>query len=239
MLIAPHSYPREIQRGVTETLSLSVVDDSDGTAETPSAGTVSVYAGSTAVVDGAAVTAADPSTYSLTGATTLALALASDWLEVWSLTIAGTVHTFRRPAYLVRYPYRHVVQQSDLTELHEDLAARETAGTVDLDGYIQAADTIVRRDLIKRGNRPSLVIDAWALADAHRYKALELLFRDDALSVGDGRYSQLEDYYAGKYRDEWETVVLTYDADEDGTIDEGERRSARSVVMLTSRKGWY
>jgi len=34
-------------------------------------------------------------------------------------------------------------------------------------------------------------------------------------------------------------VVLTYDHDEDGTIDTDERRGGVPVVMLTSRKRWY
>lgn len=236
-LIASQAYPREIQRGVAQTLSLDVYDDSDGSQQTASAGTVAIYAGSSEVLAATAVSAGAPSTYALLAATTDGKALAGDWLEVWTLTIGGSSYTFQRPAYLVRYPYRHVVTQSDLTELHPELGDRDTAGTLDLDGFIRAADTIIRRELIKRGNRPELVIDAWALADAHRYKALELIYRDDTTSIGDGRHRELAEHYAQCYRDEWGAIVLTYDADEDGKIDAGsERMSARSVVFLTSRK---
>ena len=240
MLIARTLYPDEIERGVDSVISLAVYEDSTGAEQTASAGTVSLYAGSRLVVDAVSVTAGAPSTYTVPAASTSGEALSGEWLEVWSLTISGTVHTFQRPAYLVRRPYRHTVTQADLTQLHPDLAARETAGTVDLDGYIQAADTIVRRDLIKRGNRPELVVDAWALADAHRYKALEMLFRDDGHSVGDGRYQDLSAEYAEKYREEWSSISFVYDADADGTIDsEGERRSGLPVVFLTARKQWW
>ena len=239
-LIASISYPDEIQRGVANVLSVTVYDDATGSAKTASAGTVSVYAGSRKVVNEATVTAGNPSTYTIPAATTKDEALAGDWLSVWSLTIDGVVTTFSRPAFLVRRPYRHVVTQADVTDLHPELATRETDGTLDLDSYIQAADVLVRRDLIKRGNRPELVFDAWALADAHRYKALELIFRADAHSVGDGRYRDLSEHYAQAYRDEWGTISLVYDDDEDGTIDDTDgRRGGQPVVMLTARKRWF
>ena len=239
-LIASVPYPDEIQRGVSNALAISVYDDATGAAKTSTAGTVSIYAGSRKVVDEATVTAGNPSTYTLPAVTTQDEALAGDWLEVWSLTIDGAVQTFTRPAFLVRRPYRHVVTQADVTDLHPELADRETAGTLDLDGYIQSADVTIRRDLIKRGNRPELVFDAWALADAHRYKALELIFRADAHSVGDGRYRDLAEHYAEKYREEWGSVSLVYDDDEDGVIDDtDDRRGGQPVVMLTARKRWW
>jgi hypothetical protein len=239
-LIASVPYPDELQRGVTQTLSLTVYDDGTGATKTATSGTVSIYAGSRKVIDEATVSAGNPSTYSLAASSTSTESLAGDWLEVWSLVIDGATQVFSRPAFLVRRPYRHVLTQGDVTELHPELADRETAGTLDLDGTIQAADAVVRRDLIKLGNRPELVFDVWALLDAHRAKTLELIFRADAQSVGDGRYRELADYYAEQYREEWGRVSFTYDSDQDGVIDDTDaRRGGQPVVMLTSRKRWW
>lgn len=240
MLIARTRYPDEIERGKDTVISLAVYDDATGAEQTATAGTVTIYAGSSEFVSAASVTAGAPSTYTVLGSATASESLSGEWLEVWTLTIGGASYTFSRPAYLVRRPYRHTISQADLTELHPDLATRESAGTLDLDGYIQAADTVIRRELIKRGNRPELVIDAWSLADAHRYKALELLFRDDSHSVGDGRYSDLAAQYAELYAAEWSSISFHYDYDTDGTIDAAEeRRAGAPVVFLTSRKRWW
>ena len=240
MLVASVPYPDELQRGVDTTITLAVYDDATGAQKTATSGTVSVYAGSRKLIDEATVTAGAPSSYTLAAASTSGESLAADWLEVWTLVIDGTSHTFSRPAFLVRRPYRHVLTQADVTELHPELADRETAGTLDLDQYIQAADAVVRRDLIKKGNRPELVFDTWALLDAHRAKVLELVFRADSQSVGDGRYAELADYYAQAYRDEWGTISFTYDDDEDGTIDDNDdRRGGQPTIMLTHRKRWW
>lgn len=239
MLIAAARVPDEIQRGVDTTLTLVITEDTTGATVTPTSGTVDVYAGSQQIITGAAVSAGASSTYTVAAASTDGRSLSSDYLVVWSMVVSGVTHQFQRAAYLVRRPYRHVVVQSDLTELHPDLASRETAATVDLDAYIRAADVMVRRELIKRGNRPDLVLDPWALADAHRYKALELIYRDDAHAVGDGRHAELAAHYAEAWDREWSTVVLTYDHDEDGTVDTDERRSGAPVILLTSRKRWY
>lgn len=240
MLIARTRYPDEIERGKDTVISLAVYDDGTGAEQTATAGTVTIYAGSSEFVSAASVTAGAPSTYTVFGSATASESLSGEWLEVWTLTIGGASYTFSRPAYLVRRPYRHTITQADLTELHPDLATRESAGTLDLDGYIQAADTVIRRELIKRGSRPELVIDAWSLADAHRYKALELLFRDDSHSVGDGRYSDLAAQYAELYAAEWSSISFHYDYDTDGTIDAAEeRRAGAPVVFLTARKRWW
>ena len=239
-LVASIPYPDELQRGIATSISLSVYDDATGAAKTAASGTVSIYAGSRKIVDEATVTAGNPSTYTVPAASTADESLSGDWLEVWTLVIDGTSHTFSRPAFLVRRPYRHVLTQADVTELHPELATRETAGTLDLDSYIQAADATVRRDLIKKGNRPELVFDVWALLDAHRAKVLEMVFRADAQSVGDGRYAELAEHYAQVYRDEWGTISFTYDTDEDGVIDDtDDRRGGQPVIMLTSRKRWW
>lgn len=239
MLTAGVPYPIEIERGKTQSLSIAITDDTDGSAKTPTSGTVSLYDGSQRLVDAATVAPGNPSTYSLPASVTDGRTPAGDYLLVWALVIDGATETFSQPAYLVRYPYRHVLQSADLAELHPDLTTRDTAGTVDLDSAIRAADAIMRRELVRRGNRPDLVVDAWALFEAHRAKALEIVFRDDAQSVGDGRYLELAEHYAQQYAAQWSGISFAYDTDASGVIDGAdERRAGSPVVMLTARKRW-
>ena len=52
-------------------------------------------------------------------------------------------------------------------------------------------DTAIQTALIRQGERPQLVLDAWQLRSLHAYRTLELFYRDAASSVGDGRYIEL------------------------------------------------
>jgi len=232
-----YALPRFLRRGVDESLTLDVYD-SAGVQQTATVGTLSVFAGSRTVLDEVAVaTLGPPAAYALAAAVTATEGLSDRWLEVWSLTIGGSVEVFQRPAYLVRRLLTPVIDDRDLSELHSDLAELRDPSQQSYAGQRHSAWIRLNKWLIQQGNRPALIFDSWGLRDVHIYLSLEIIFRDFATSVGDGRYSKLSDHYRQIARDEFDRLQLAYDFDEDGTNDsDAEKRSATPVTYLSS--GW-
>ena len=236
MLVARQSYPRMIERGVDQTLTLDVFN-ADGAQQTATAGTVTITAGSAVVVAAAAVTSLGPPvSYTLTAATTATLSLSDRWLEVWALTIGGVVYTFTRAAYLVRRVLYPVITDTDLTPRYADVVVLN--GGAVLSEKREEAWAIIQRDLIRRGRRPELVLDAWALSDVHIHQTLALFFAELALSVGDGRYADRERFHRERYAEEWDRLTFRYDADTDGVVDEGEAVSGTPVLWLSAPVYW-
>lgn len=239
-MILRYQLPRFIERGVTQTLSLDVYNDA-GSQQTITSGTLTIYAGGSALsgVDGVAVSGGAPGTYSLADTATSGEGLSDRWLEVWSVAISGTDYVFRRPAYLVRHKLYPTITDTDITDRYDDLDDYLDSDTTTFQAYRDAAWVIVNRDLIKRGRRPELVMDSYSVAEAHIHKTFELVFGDFASKVGSpGRYEERERYHRDMYRREWEDMVLTYDADEDGTPDEEERQSGMPTVWLSRPVGF-
>ena len=240
-MIPHYRLPRMIERGVSQTLSLPVFADDGTTAQTATSGTVSIYAGSRAIVEGAAVSAGPPAAYTLAAAKTSDESLSERWLEKWTLTIGGTVFTFQRPAYLVRRVLYPTLIDADLVEYHSDLLSLLDPDDSNLQRYRDNAWHAIQTALIRQGRRPQLVLDAWQLRSLHAYRTLELFYRDAASSVGDGRYIELAREYGELAAEEWTALSFRYDADEDGFVSDAlDQTSAGSgVVYLTAPKATF
>lgn len=233
-LITRHQLPRFIQRGVVSSLDMDVYDEA-GTQLTATAGTLTVYAGSKVIVDAAdlAATLGPPATYSLAAALTADESLSEEWLEVWDLTFTNQeTDTFRRPAYLVRHRLLPVITDTDLTDLHSDLAALRDPDQSSYQAQREAGWVRMLRRLISKGRFPQLITDSWALAELHRFITLEIIFRDFAQSTGDGRWLKQADDYRILIKQELENIQFNYDADEDGLIDEDEKLAGEPVIFL-------
>jgi|3_EtaG_2_1085321.scaffolds.fasta_scaffold00262_31 hypothetical protein len=237
-LVLRHALPRSIERGVANTLTADVYDAA-GSQQTASAGTLTLYAGSKLILDGVAVTSAgSPTSHTLAAGSTTGEGLSDSWLEVWSLTIGGTVYTFRRDAYLVRHVLYPSITDTDLIGLHSDLAALRDSDQSSYQTQREAAWTRVQRRLIKAGRRPELVLNSWALAEYHLLLTLQIIFADFALSTGDARYSQMSAEYRDAAKAEFDELPLRYDADEGGTEDDGDRAAAEPVTFLSQPWGY-
>lgn len=219
-------------------LSVDVYDQA-GVQQTAIAGTVSVFSGSATVVDEAVVSVfGPPATYTLTAATTANEQTSDRWLVVWTLTIGGATHVFQRPASLVLRILDPVLIDADLVELHSDLEELRDPSQTSFEAQREAAWVQVNRWLIDKGNRPNLIVGSDALRDVHRYKTLEIIFRDWALSVGDGRYSELAETYRTLAQDAFDRTQLLYDRDESGQLNAGEDKPPTPVTFLSSSWGW-
>ena len=237
-LVLRHALPRAIERGVANTLTADVYDEA-GAQQTATAGTLTLYAGSKLILDGVAVTSAGaPTSHTLAAGSTADEGLSDSWLEVWALTIGGTVYTFRRDAYLVRHVLYPTITDTDLIELHSDLAALRDSDQSSYQVQREAAWTRVQHRLIAAGRRPELVLSSWALREYHRALTLEILFTDFASSTGDGRYRDLAEHYRDAAEVEWSRLPLRYDADEGGTEDTGDRATAQPVTFLSQPWGY-
>ena len=231
-----HGLPDFIVRDKLQTLECPVYSGSTLTA--PSSGTVTIYEGSTVLVDAAAVTiTADIAIYSL-GAATIptTLSLSDNWLIVWELVIGGETHTFQRTAALVRRELHPVVTPADVSALHQDASSLLASGQTLADFLDQAWDMLQRR-LLAVGRRPYLGLSDFALFDSHRHLAAYLLFKDAASSVGDGRWSEMAEHHLDRYEQEWSRLSLTYDMDEDGLVEDVEQGTAGPTAVFFGGPG--
>ena len=228
-----HGLPDFIVRGRVNLLECPVYNDSTLTA--PASGTVDVYKGDgTKLVDAQAVTVtADIATYSVaSGTLPTTLSLEDNWLVVWSLVLAGSTHTFQRPAALVRRELHPVVTPADLSAIHQDSSSLLASGQ-SLQQFLDESWNMLQRRLLAAGRRPYLIISDFALFDVHRHLAAYLLFNDAASSVGDGRWAEMAEHHLERYEQEWARLSLTYDMDEDGLVADDEQGTAGpSAVYL-------
>ena len=238
-LVLRHATPRSVERGVDTSLTADVYDAAGGQL-TATAGVLTIRDGSEVVVDAAAATSlGPPAAYTLAGSVTSTRGLSERWIEEWTLTISGTAHTFRRAGYLVRHVFYPTLTDTDLYARYSDLADLRDPDQTSYETQREAARERIERDLIKRGKRPWLVFDSWALYDAHLAMTGHIIFNDFATSIGDGRYKEEADRLWEEYQRELDACNFRYDMDESGTVtSETQVSSVGSVILSGSpRRG--
>ncbi len=233
----PEGLPRMIQRAADTTLDVTWFEDGAALVAPVVSATFTLKQGTRVLVDNvAATTVGGPiysATYDLNGTVTQDLNFSDTMLEVWTLTsLAGVTVTARRSGHLVRTILYPMVTDSDLIARHARINDIKPPTVPNFSPYIDLAWEMINRDLLKKGRRPELVLDSYALIDMHVYKSLELIFRDATTFVGDGRYSDLAERYAGAYFDEWENVQFRYDRNENDALEDGEREAAAPSIWL-------
>lgn len=229
-----YTLPRCIRRGVAGQIAALTVRNPDGTGPTLTSATLNLYAGSTLKLGPlvAAVTGPGEAQTTLAAVAT-SEPLSDKWLEVWDVVISGVTQQFTRPVFLVRYVVDPVIDDTDLIDLHSDLAALRDPDQTSFERQRVGAWVAVNKLLIQKGNRPQLIVDDWQLRDLHRFKALAIIFGDFATSVGDGRYSELSQSYAARAIEEFERLQLSYDFDQDGFVGDAEQRPGNPVTFLS------
>lgn len=177
-------------------------------------------------------------------------ALSDTLIEEWTVTIGGQVHVFSQPVYLVRQMLNPTITDTDLTALHSDLLDHIDPDQTTFERQRVDAWVMLNKWLIKKGNRPQLILDDWMLRDVHRYLALYIIASDFASSVGDGRWRELAHGnpqagvmgYLAKAQKEFDSLNFQYDHDQDGRPEVGDNKSASAVLMLQEPREdawWY
>jgi hypothetical protein len=240
-VVVDQTLPAFWVRGADNTLTCSVYSD-EGTAQTATAGTLSVYQGGTLLASPTVTPGTSPAgSAALTAATTSSLQLGTTYREVWTLTIGGTDYTFGRSAYLVRTLLYPVLTDSEFTSIYPNLLDMVGGTVTNLSGWRVKAWERLNRWLIGKGRRPELVLDSWALLDLHREWTRELLAEHLWSTTQDEYWHTMRDDAKVCREHEQGTLNLTYDADENG-YDSGdeERLSMQGALMLNRPRGiWY
>lgn len=233
---SPDGLPRMIKRGEDQTLDITWFEDNAAVIAPVVSANLTLKQGSRVLLDNVpASTIGGPTysaTYNLLGTVTENLSLTDTMLEIWTLTDATGTVTTRHSGHLVLTRLYPLITDTDLVARHARINDIKPPTTPNFQTYIDLAWSILNRDLLKKGRRPELVLDSYALIDMHVYKSLELVFRDAITFVGDGRYLSLADLYADAYANEWNVVQFRYDRDENNSIGEFERESATPSIWL-------
>ncbi len=232
----PEGLPRMIKRNDDQTLDITWFEDNAAIVVPVTGATLTLKQGSRVILDNVAATSFGgpvfSATYDLLAATTAGLILSDTMLEIWTLTTATGSVTARRSGHLVRTVLYPMVTDSDLVARHARLEDIRPPTVPNFSSYIDLAWEMINRDLLKKGRRPELVLDSYALIDMHVYKTLELIFRDATTFVGAGRYEDLADRYSEAYREEWENVQFRYDRNQNDALEDGEREAASPSIWL-------
>lgn len=232
----PTGLPRMIIRGESQTLNIKWFINNVLQTATITGGTLTLKNGPTVILDNVAVTSfgvSSSATYDLLAADIpITMAPNDTMLELWTLNTALKSVTVRRSGHLVVTKLWPMITDSDLTARHRRLDDFLPPGATTWSEYIGLAWEVLNRDLIKKGRRPELILDSYALIDAHVFKTLELIFRDQTTLVGDGRYREFAIMYGESYVAEWEVIQFRYDRDNDDAIGDGENESASPSIWF-------
>jgi hypothetical protein len=228
--------PRVVEIGRTATLDLPVRTAAGAVVEVTS-GTLTVKLGSVVLVDEASIVAGSATvdaTYSLLGTVHDDLEPSDDYLETWTTPVG----VFTVSGYLVLTAYHSHVTDTALEGYHPELLDLLPPGETTAEKFRTMASERVQRELIKRGRRPWLIFDEWALYDSESYLALSYWASDASLrTTGTTDYARLAREYMTMFQSDWNAVAFRYDEDEDGDISEGEEMETAAPAGITLTAG--
>jgi len=236
--------PDLLQRDQGGTLTCPVYRS--GALVKPDSGTFTLKRGATALVNALAVSfTGDVAEYTVGAPSLAGQPLDMRYHVEWALVMPdGNTRTLRNDAGVVRAAPTQAATDLDLSARHSNIArALQGTGETDFQKWLDESWVQLTRWLIRKGNRPELVISSSDLLELHTLWTLKVFYGD--LFDQDERYSQLYRRYAGgggekgELREAQDAIHFVYDSTDDGVPDP-ERRSARPQTFLGSRGDtWY
>jgi hypothetical protein len=115
------------------------------------------------------------------------------------------------------------VVDDDLKRYAPQLADERWSTQTTYDAQIQEAFRIVKRAIKDKGRRPAMLIDGAQVRELVILKTLELISFDFAKSPDDIWWNRYQKYEA-IYKDRLAGLVVKYDEDESGTIEDNEKK---------------
>lgn len=227
------SYPDVLQIDRDNTVSLPVYRS--GSVVTPSAATFALYgpSGEAVVSTAAASIVGGVAQYTVSGSVltgTDSATLGEGWQEVWVLTLPdGTVRTYDREAALARRPIAPALTVSDVYDQYSQIPAIK--GNIDIQNIIDATWGVIVRRWIKTGNLTYQVKSQYVLADCHRELCLARFFRELYQLRNSDNYLELAKTHQREYERQWSEINSTMDYDDDGKVDDTERRERSGLVL--------
>ncbi|OQB57138.1 MAG: hypothetical protein BWX98_01627 [Candidatus Aminicenantes bacterium ADurb.Bin147] len=119
------------------------------------------------------------------------------------------------------------VVDTDLKAYAPLLASEIWSTQSNFDVQIQEAFRLVKRDIKNKGRRPTMLIDGAQVRELVIVKTFELVCFDFAKAPDDIWWSRYQKHEA-KYKDALASLIVKYDEDESGTIDDEEKKVAFS-----------
>jgi len=232
MIVARNRAPDFLEQGRDNTISMELQED--GATLTPSAGSLTVKDGAGATISTPAVSfVGGIATATVTTADLAGKAFASNWTEVWELTLSGVVKRFLRPAiHCLQEPY-NPVGESDLEAVHSDLfrANALPVGRTSWQDYSDEAFLDFISFTMSTPFPPHTIVDWFRVRPYLVTTSLERVSRD-LLTVegGNGKWTLLNEMYREKAPIELRRLGYRTDRDEDGLIDSTDETMASPGV---------
>jgi len=186
----------------------------------------------TEIVDEASMTVGDDGTmtYSLAATST------ADLWENATMEIAYVVSTVTYKAVfffdVVLTALKPNVIDADLQKYFPQIVSDIWSGTSNYDGQIQEAFRILKRLIKDKGRRPAMLIDGSQVRELVIIKTFEIIFFNFSKAPDDiwwRRYEQYKELFQQRFN----ALVIKYDEDESGTIDDGEAGESLGQITLS------
>lgn len=169
-------------------------------------------------------------TYSLAAAST------ADLWENATITIAYVISTVTYTAMfffdVVLTALKANVIDADLKRYFPQIVSDIWAEEVNYDGQIQEAFRLVKRLIKDRGRRPAMLIDGSQVRELVIIKTFEIIFFNFSKTPDDiwwRRYEQYKEVFQQRF----DALVIKYDEDESGTIDDSEAGGSLGQITLS------
>ena len=227
-----HALPLAIERGADQTLTLDL-RDGEGVV-------VGVSAASLVVRDGAAILDTFTADVDADGVASVTLEpadsedwpLTSDLLCEWSATVDGVVYRYRITGDVVRTAYQPTITADDVFDRYP--AMRGAVRAADVAPLITSTSGEIERRLRSRGQRPYLILDRWAVHDAHLDLVIARVMDAADQSGSDDRWRRAAEKHAAAYEKAWGALNFRYDLPETGDPVTAEPATASPPIVLTA-----
>jgi len=170
------------------------------------------------------------------------LALGDGYMQEWELTISGSVYTFKKPTAIARSALYPVISDLDLEAEYSDLASiRPSSLGSSYQTYIDEAWVQLIQRIRDLGNIEYLIMSPQSLRACHKNLTFYLIFKDmDSSGLGEGRYLDLAREHRKQFEFDFKRLNFQYDLNQDGKVDDKNRRRANLGVIYTSAPPiWY
>ena len=227
-----HDLPRFILRGQETTVYAPLMDE-NGDQWTPDSATYGLYLGyDNDLFTPAAmtITGGIPQYTVPAGTFSINDAREQTYQEVILATKDGVEHRFDRNVAAVRRVLYPVVDDNAVVRGNRLLSRMlEREGTFK-DQRVEAWGKLLRR-FLQQDRWPDLILDSYALRDAHIALTRHLIWRGTDPHMTDTGYPELAQEERENYEEEWARLRFTYDGDHDGNPSGGEEGTGSNHVV--------
>jgi hypothetical protein len=227
-----HSLPVTIERGADTVLTLDLRDANGEVAIPESVSLVIRSGGVTLDTFTADIDSAGAVTVDLPGDASSEWALTDALLLEWSVTIEGSLYRYRVTGAVCLTAYEPTITASDVFDRYPALRAALDESSIG--SLILSTSGEIQRRIMEKGRRPYLIMDRWAVADAHLDLALWRIMdaADNALS--DDRWRRAAEKHEEGYASRWASLSFRYDLAESGDVATASPEPASPVLILTA-----